>query len=274
MSNKKNIILFSLALFGIMAFFPNVSHASVLKFSSTTVNYSPGQTFFFNVTLDPQGVANYTSKIEINFPADLMKVNSFTFGDNWTPISLSGYDLIDNTNGVLIKTAGYPGGVTTPLSFGTISFTTLKEGTGAITVNSNSSILGASGQNLLTGTAEQASVTVKTLAQSPTSDSTTTTTTKKVTKPVVKTTPITEKITTTSPVETTTPQQTTTVAANSATTNSPTASAGLLNGFMNYISSGGAVIWLLVAVLFIAAIYALYTVFRPAKKERSKNTRA
>lgn len=158
---KKLTISIILILLGVMVSTAYASAASVLQFSPISVSTNPGKTFTLTVTLDPYGVKNYTSKMEIDFPADILKVNSFTFGDGWLPLSVSGYDLVDNTNGTLIKSAGYPGGVLNPITFGTISFTAKKEGNGKITLTGNSFVLNATSQNILSSSPMQEQVVIK-----------------------------------------------------------------------------------------------------------------
>lgn len=158
---KKFTVSIILILLGMMVSTTYASAASVLQFSPTSVDTNPGKTFTLKITLDPHGVKNYTSKMEVHFPADILKMNSFTFGDGWLPLSVSGYDLVDNTKGILIKSAGYPGGVLNPITFGTISFTAKKEGSGTITLAGNSLVLNATNQDVLSNSPMQEQVTIK-----------------------------------------------------------------------------------------------------------------
>lgn len=87
-----------------------------------------------------------------DFPKDLAIIQSFNMGSNWMALSQPGYDLLDNTNGVLIKTAGYPGGISSTKTFGVVNFSAKKEGIGKITATANSMILNGNNQNVLSGT--------------------------------------------------------------------------------------------------------------------------
>jgi len=131
-------------------------------FSPATVNAEAGKTFNLTVSLNPGADKNTTIKMEIKFPADLLQVNSFSFGNtgSWIALAQPGYDLIDNTNGVLIKTAGYPGGVASTLTFGTVNFTTKKAGTGKIQIGANSLALDNANKNTLTSTPAETSVVI------------------------------------------------------------------------------------------------------------------
>jgi len=164
---NKNILIISVAVLGGMFLVSSVLAATTISFSPANVNVTSGGTFNMVVSVNPQEVKNYTVKTEIEFPADLLEIKSFSFGSNWMPLSQSGYDLIDNTNGLLIKTAGYPGGLSSIVTFGTISFSAKKDGTGTISAGNNSFALDATNQNLLSGT-PQASVVITALAPTPT----------------------------------------------------------------------------------------------------------
>ncbi len=151
--NKKIYTIASLALFGLMVA-ANYASAATFQFSPANFNVTAGQTFTVTVALNPEGVKNYTSKMVVGFPSDILQVNSFTYANSWMPITSSGYDSVDNTNGVLTKTAGYPGGTANPVTFGTISFTAKKAGSGAVAITSQSLVLSNTGQNLLSAFAQ------------------------------------------------------------------------------------------------------------------------
>ena len=156
---KKYLLTTFLGLLAVMAVALPVLAATTMSLSPTTVNVTARQTFNLSVAVDPQGVKNYTVKLELKYPVDLLEVKSFTLGSNWMAVSQTGYDLIDNINGVLIKTAGYPSGFTTNTAFGTVSFLAKKAGSGIIQTGTGSTALNASSQNVFSGSA-QTSVTI------------------------------------------------------------------------------------------------------------------
>ena len=129
---KKNsivfIIMFILSLGGTLTAFAN----TIAILSPETVIRGIDVEFDVTITIDTKDVENFTEKVEINFPSDLLEIQSFTFADTWMALPSDEYSLIDNENGTLIKTGGYPGGVTGSVEFGTITFKTLKEGNGFI----------------------------------------------------------------------------------------------------------------------------------------------
>lgn len=135
--------------------------AGTFSLSPANVSVKQGQSFNAVISLNPQGVKNYTAKIELKYPANLLEVKSFSFGDKWMPLSQTGYDLIDNVGGTMIKTAGYPGGAVSTVTFGTVSFVAKKSGNGTISVGSNSQIFDATNANVLNGLS-QISVAIST----------------------------------------------------------------------------------------------------------------
>ena len=79
----------------------------------------------------------------------MLEVKSFTFAHLWMALVQPGYDSVDNVSGVLVKTAGYPGGLSSSASFGTISFSAKKAGSGVITIGDNSLAFAATSQSVL-----------------------------------------------------------------------------------------------------------------------------
>jgi hypothetical protein len=134
--------------------------ATSFSFSPITAKVTEGNTFSVAVTANPYGLANYTTKMALSFPADLLEVKSFNMGGDWMPLNQAGYNLIDNTNGSLIKTGGYAGGYTTAANFGTITFLAKKAGTGVIKVTSDSISYDADNKNVMSTTLPQVAVTI------------------------------------------------------------------------------------------------------------------
>lgn len=152
MINKK-ILQFGLTSFIIMLAALPVFAGT---FSLMPANVSVKQDQNFNVVayLNPQGVKNYTAKIELKYPANLLEIKSFSFGDKWMPLSQTGYDSIENIGGTMIKTGGYPGGAVSTVTFGTVSFVAKKSGNGTISVGNNSQIFGATNGNVFMGSSQ------------------------------------------------------------------------------------------------------------------------
>jgi hypothetical protein len=124
------------------------------------VSATTGDTFSIRYLIDSQGEKNYTAKLVLNFPATLLKVTSFQFASGWVALSQPGYDSLDNTKGVLIKTAGYPKGVSSSALFATVQFQMLKTATGTITVQDDSLVLNAKNKNVFKNASTTVAVTI------------------------------------------------------------------------------------------------------------------
>jgi len=134
----------------------------------TTLSLSPpniavvqGQSFNIIIGVNPQGIKNYTAKIKLQYPAELLEAKLFTFGNGWMALSQPGYDSINNVKGILIKTAGYPGGISKSVIFGTVSFSTKKTGKGIIKIGADSIVLDGASHNVFKDTAVQNSLTIR-----------------------------------------------------------------------------------------------------------------
>ena len=178
----KNIILtLAILAFSGVAFVASAQVSTVATLLPSVDTVSAGQSFDLAVMVDPQGTGNYAEKIEVDYPSDILQVNSFTLDKSWMALTQPGYDSIDNINGVMIKSAGYPGGFSSPVLFGTISFTAKEAGSGVVTIGNNSVVFGAnSSQNSLLGNSSMikvvSSATPTPVTSQVTTNSSTTTT--------------------------------------------------------------------------------------------------
>jgi hypothetical protein len=159
--NMKRIISTIAFLTGILGFAVPVLAASDFNISlpSDTI-YKPGQTFSANISVSPTEKI-YTVKVQLDYPANLLKVESFSFSSNWMPVSQEGLDKIDNSAGLLIKTAGYPGGLTSVKTIGKVTFKALNNGQGVIQLTSDSFALNAQNTNV-TGILGASQITINT----------------------------------------------------------------------------------------------------------------
>jgi hypothetical protein len=160
---KKNILTITLATLGLLAFCNVTLAATVVSLSPSSVSVNSGQSFNVSVSVNPQGVNNFVEKIELKYPADILQVNSFTLGNSWMALTQAGYDLTDNTNGVLLKSAGYPGGLSSATTFGTVSFSAKKAGKGTISIGGNSVAFEANSQSAISGSPVSVTITAPTV---------------------------------------------------------------------------------------------------------------
>ena len=162
----KNIALASLAIFALTAPVA-LAGAGTITLSPATREIMQGQTFTMSVNVNP-AAALFTAKAVVRYPANLLEVKSFSFGSLWLPLTQPGYDSIDNASGVMVKTAGYPGGLSATKFLGTVTFKAKATGTATITVGSDSALLDSNSANTLTS-GGQSIVTIKPyVAPSPT----------------------------------------------------------------------------------------------------------
>ena len=145
---KKYIIVGTILLVGAMAI---VANAGNVYLAPQSISVKAGQTFNVTVSIDPAGATVYTAVVNVKYPADLVEVKGFTQSGSWMTLNQTGYDLVDNTNGVLIKTAGYPKGLNGATTFGVVSFRAKKDGVGTISVTSSTKLLDSKNVDARTG---------------------------------------------------------------------------------------------------------------------------
>ena len=136
------------------------AYAATITLSPTTVSVVKGQNISMVIQVDPAGSKVYTVKNSISFPASLLEVASFTQSEGWVPLSMTGYDSVDNTSGTVIKTAGYPSGFSNIATFGTLVFRAKESGTATISVTNASFAYDAQSKNALSGAQGSAIVTI------------------------------------------------------------------------------------------------------------------
>ena len=129
-------------------------------YALATATISPGRvvattgaTFDAVIVLNPDtagttATSSYSARIGLNYRPDLLEVTNFTYASGVVGLSQPGYDVLDNTRGTLVKTAGFPGGITKPTRFGTVTFRTKIAGTGLIAIDGGSLILDANNNNI------------------------------------------------------------------------------------------------------------------------------
>ena len=147
---RKALILLSFIL--VFAATASSASAATISFSPATGGADVGNAFSLNVYIVPSaGEKIFTAKASIAYPAGLLEARSFSFAQNTFPLAQSGYDRNDTAAGVLIKTAGFPGGITGTTLLGTVTFYAKAAGSADIRAASDSEILNDANQNAFTG---------------------------------------------------------------------------------------------------------------------------
>lgn len=143
-------IFTSIVFFGVILFCNPVFAATNFQFSPTKVSVKEGETFTVQTTVIPSKGKNYTVKLELEFPPEMLSIKSWSYGDNWMPVRKSGYDLLNNDKGHFIRTAGYPEGFDSSTVFGTITLYARKSGEAILRINKESFIFDQNGKNIAT----------------------------------------------------------------------------------------------------------------------------
>lgn len=161
---KKITSIGIIALIGALASALPAFAATDITLSRTDIKASAGTTFALTISVAPQATTDYAEKVELDYPANLLEARSFGFANNWMALSQTGYDVTDNVNGVLVKTAGYPGGITSATQFGTVVFYAKKAGSGTITIGGNSVSFQVSGETPSSGAGAALTIAASTAA--------------------------------------------------------------------------------------------------------------
>lgn len=151
---KALILLPALAL----AFSALPASAATVSLVPQAVSVAPGDTVTVTISVDPAGATLAALKSEISYPTSLLTPTSFALAPTWIAMTQAGYDQMGS--GIVIKSAGYPGGLANAAAFGTLVFTANAAGTAAITVTGDSAAYDTAGQNKLSGTQGSASISI------------------------------------------------------------------------------------------------------------------
>jgi peptide methionine sulfoxide reductase MsrA len=243
--NKITLTSITMLALGTIFFALPALAATTASITPASVKVVAGQQFNVVIAVNPNGTSDYAEQVKIDYPADLLQVTSFNIGSSWMSLTEAGYDSIDNVNGILTKTAGYAGGITSLTPFGTVTFTALKAGSGAIAIGSGSQAFEKSGQTAITGTGASFVITVAAVA------------------PVV--TPKAPATTDLTPVTTVNGQVVATTSAQEAVAAVAASQVAAANTAASGVS-GSTWVWILVIVLIILIIGAVYLVSKRKKK--------
>ena len=90
---------------------PFVASAASFVVTPSSGSYTAGNTITLNIAVNPSGNTIYTAMLDARFSPNTFEIVLFSLNDSMLPLKQSGYDALDNSNGVLTKTGGYTGGV-------------------------------------------------------------------------------------------------------------------------------------------------------------------
>src|SRR3989338_4323793 len=122
-------------------FSPIVLYAATVNFSPASVSIEEGQTFSLAVSADAGADKVVTVKMVLVYPQDMLEPISFAFASSWFPLTQPDFDKMEN--GMVIKTAGFPGGFMGTREFRTIIFRAKRAGAATVSVSNESLMLNA-----------------------------------------------------------------------------------------------------------------------------------
>jgi|GEM_PF-2195495 len=109
---------------------------------TTIISISPSAVYIPNeekvvvvLTAHSGDTMKYGAHLELDYPSDILAVNTVDYGDGWVPEYESAYNYDNAISGRLIKTAKHDP-FNGPIHFATVTFTIKKSGTGLFDTNS------------------------------------------------------------------------------------------------------------------------------------------
>ncbi|MFA5128314.1 MAG: cohesin domain-containing protein [Patescibacteria group bacterium] len=149
---KRKLLWSAAAIFIAILLAPLSARAATsFELYPTKVSVKAGQFFTLTVRINPAGVKNYTVKASIKFPADLVSVQTWKYSNVWMPLRKGSYDYSSNSEGVFIRTAGYPEGFSKITTLGTLTFLAKKSGKGTIEFSGENLALDENNTNQFSG---------------------------------------------------------------------------------------------------------------------------
>lgn len=131
---------------------PLSASAATFVVSPSSGSYHVGDTVTLYVSVNPGGDTIYTAMMDARVSSSIFDIVSFSLNDALLPLKQSGYDALDRTQGILTKTGGYTGGITTTSTFGTIVLRAKAAGTGTFSIVDSSKLLDSNNADKQSGT--------------------------------------------------------------------------------------------------------------------------
>lgn len=131
-------------------YFPN-GDATKFIITPKKLTLAEGQEVMLVVDVVPnENKRNYTARLEMYYPTDMLEYKSFTYWTNWIPVVRPEYDVVDEINGKIVKTAGVPEGFDTKRIFAVMKFIAKKTGSGYVSVQDGTYLLDATNTDTFT----------------------------------------------------------------------------------------------------------------------------
>jgi len=125
-----------------------------------SITAAPQQTFTISIEAF---AASSTGTIEahIAFDPKLLAAERVSLAPGWIEVNEPGYKSLDTKNGVVVETAGYPGGFTGTTTFASITFLAKAAGNATIAPAGDTLMLNAKNENEFGGNAGGTLVTIR-----------------------------------------------------------------------------------------------------------------
>ncbi len=136
-------------IFSGLAFFALPVFAATIIFTPSEVSVVAGEQISIVISVDAGDEKIVTVKAALAYPADVLEPVSFSFASNSIQLSQPGYDQMKD--GVVLKTAGFPGGFTGTREFGTLVLMAKQTGAAIVSVSDESLLLNAQSANRFAG---------------------------------------------------------------------------------------------------------------------------
>ncbi len=144
------VLVMTAMVLGVPSLFrPFPVFASSFVFEKKVLTIPVGQTVTMPIIVDPNGEQQYTVRLLLRFPPEVLEMTAVTLDPRWIALAQSGYDFFDPVHGTLTKTGGFPKGFLVPQVFGSVTFRAKRVGEAVIDIGGQSFVLNAEGENTL-----------------------------------------------------------------------------------------------------------------------------
>jgi hypothetical protein len=123
--------------------------ASAASFEISMDDLSVGQAGLATLYVLPEGQGAYTAQVSVGFDTETLSVDGVTTSGSAIELSKEGYD--EMSDGMFMKTVGFPGGVTEKTAMLTFVVTKHAAGVSTVSVLNTSSVYNKEGENIATG---------------------------------------------------------------------------------------------------------------------------
>lgn len=133
-------------IFTLLFVLPYIASAASFELDATTTSISVGESTTVTMSVSSDAASVYTAQAILSFDENVLEIENIVFSKGWIPLSQPGHN--EEIVGRIIKTAGFPGGVTSKTAFLTFSVRKVSSGVGVISVESTSKIYNKESVNI------------------------------------------------------------------------------------------------------------------------------